>query len=288
MNPARAGEAYDVFLAERAADSRDQARWTEADGPLPAFYLSHGAPPVFDDAHWIDQLFGWSQSLPKPTAILIVSAHWESAPLSLSATGAGTPLVYDFGGFAPRYYSMRYDTPDASGLAAQVAKLMPDTEPVHEHTSRGLDHGAWVPLKVMYPHADVPVLQLSMPTHDPERLFQLGRRLQPLRDQGVLIIGSGFMTHGLRYATREMFEHNQVPGWSVEFDAWVADALGRGDLDTLARFDRAPGMPYAHPTVEHFTPLFIALGAATDPEAAPETIIDDFQFGFAKRSVQFA
>lgn len=288
MNPARAGEAYDVFLAERAADSRDQARWTEADGPLPAFYLSHGAPPVFDDAHWIDQLFGWSQSLPKPTAILIVSAHWESAPLSLSATGAGTPLVYDFGGFAPRYYSMRYDTPDASGLAAQVAKLMPDTEPVHEHTSRGLDHGAWVPLKVMYPHADVPVLQLSMPTHDPERLFQLGRRLQPLRDQGVLIIGSGFMTHGLRFATREMFEHNQVPGWSVEFDAWVADALGRGDLDTLARFDRAPGMPYAHPTVEHFTPLFIALGAATDPEAAPETIIDDFQFGFAKRSVQFA
>lgn len=288
MNPARAGEAYDVFFAERGAESRDQPRWTEADGPLPAFYLSHGAPPVFDDAHWIDQLFGWSQSLPKPTAILIVSAHWESAPVSLSATGAGTPLVYDFGGFAPRYYSMRYDTPDASGLAAQVAKLMPDTEPVHEHTSRGLDHGAWVPLKVMYPHADVPVLQLSMPTHDPERLFQLGRRLQPLRDQGVLIIGSGFMTHGLRYATREMFEQNQVPGWSVEFDAWVADALGRGDLDTLARFDRAPGMPYAHPTVEHFTPLFIALGAATDPEAAPETIIDDFQFGFAKRSVQFA
>lgn len=288
MNPARAGAAYDVFFAERGAESRDQPRWTEADGPLPAFYLSHGAPPVFDDAHWIDQLFGWSQSLPKPTAILIVSAHWESAPLSFSATGARTPLVYDFGGFAPRYYAMRYDTPDASGLAAQVAKLMPDTEPVHEHASRGLDHGAWVPLKVMYPHADVPVLQLSMPTHDPERLFQLGRRLQPLRDQGVLIVGSGFMTHGLRYATREMFEQNQVPGWSVEFDAWVADALGRGDLDTLVRFDRAPGMPYAHPTVEHFTPLFIALGAATDPEAAPETIIDDFQFGFAKRSVQFA
>jgi len=288
MNPIRPGEAYDAFLAERAADSRDHPRWTEGDEPLPAFYLSHGAPPVFDDAHWIDQLFGWSQSLPKPTAILIVSAHWESAPLSLSATGSGTPLVYDFGGFASRYYSMRYDTPDASGLAAQVARLMPDTEPVHEHTSRGLDHGAWVPLKVMYPYADVPVLQLSMPTHDPDRLFQLGRRLQPLRDQGVLIIGSGFMTHGLRFATREMFEHNQVPGWSVEFDAWVADALGRGDLDTLARFDRAPGMPYAHPTVEHFTPLFIALGAATDPETAPETIIDDFQFGFAKRSVQFA
>src|SRR5665811_2052164 len=198
MNPIRPGEAYDAFLAERAADSRDHPRWTEGDEPLPAFYLSHGAPPVFDDAHWIDQLFGWSQSLPKPTAILIVSAHWESAPLSLSATGSGTPLVYDFGGFASRYYSMRYDTPDASGLAAQVARLMPDTEPVHEHTSRGLDHGAWVPLKVMYPYADVPVLQMSMPTHDPKRLFDLGRRLRPLRSEGVLVIGSGFMTHGLR------------------------------------------------------------------------------------------
>ena len=288
FNPTVPGEAFDAFMVDRAPDSRSQRPWTESDGPLPALYLSHGAPPVFDDAHWMDQLFGWSQSLAKPRAILIVSAHWESAPLSLSATGFGTPLVYDFGGFAPRYYSMRYETPDASDLADQVAKLMPDTEPVHAHASRGLDHGAWVPLKVMYPHADVPVLQLSMPTHDPETLFRLGRRLRPLRDEGVLIVGSGFMTHGLRYATREMFEHNRIPGWSTEFDAWVADALERGDFDALADFGQAPGMPYAHPTAEHFTPLFIALGAATDPEAAPHTVIDDFQFGFAKRSIQFA
>ena len=288
IHPTNPGEPFDRFLREQAPESRSQPAWTEAEGPLPAIYLSHGAPPVFDDPHWIDQLFGWSQSLPKPKAILIVSAHWESAPLSLSATEAGTPLVYDFGGFAQRYYSMQYHTPDASRLARRVAALMPDTEPVHEHTSRGLDHGAWVPLKVMYPYADVPVLQLSMPTHDPQRLFDLGRRLQPLRHEGVLIVGSGFMTHGLRYATREMFEENRIPGWSVEFDAWVAEALERGDFDTLAAFDRAPGMPYAHPTVEHYTPLFIALGAATDPEAAPKTVIDDFQFGFAKRSVQFA
>ena len=166
--------------------------------------------------------------------------------------------------------------------------MMPDREPIHEHASRGLDHGAWVPLKVMYPFADVPVLQLSMPTHDPERLFELGRRLQPLRHEGVLIVGSGFMTHGLRYATREMFWQNEIPGWSRDFDLWVADALQRGDVETLADYGRAPGMPYAHPTVEHFTPLFIALGAASDPETAPTTVIDDFQFGFAKRSLQFA
>lgn len=288
MNPAHPGEAFDQFLASQAPASASQTVWTPEFGPLPSLYLSHGAPPVFDDPHWINQLFTWSQSLPKPMAILIVSAHWESAPLSLSASAAGTPLVYDFGGFAPRYFAMQYATPDAAGLARQVAALMPDTEPVHTHTSRGLDHGAWVPLKVMYPYADIPVLQLSMPTHDPGRLFDLGRRLQPLREQGVLIIGSGFMTHGLQFATREMFEYNTVPGWSKEFDIWVAEALARGDFDTLANFRQAPGMPFAHPTAEHFTPLFISLGAASDPQAAPTTIIDDYQFGFAKRSVQFA
>ncbi len=288
MNPAHPGEAFDQFLVSRAPASASQTMWTPEFGPLPSLYLSHGAPPVFDDPHWIDQLFTWSQSLPKPTAILIVSAHWESAPLSLSASAAGTPLVYDFGGFAPRYFAMRYATPDAAELARQVAALMPDTEPIHEHTSRGLDHGAWVPLKVMYPYADIPVLQLSIPSHDPGRLFNLGRRLQPLRAQGVLIIGSGFMTHGLQFATREMFEQNAIPGWSKEFDIWVAEALARGDFDTLANFRQAPGMPFAHPTAEHFTPLFISLGAASDPHTAPTTIIDDYQFGFAKRSVQFS
>jgi 4,5-DOPA dioxygenase extradiol len=226
--------------------------------------------------------------MPKPKAILIVSAHWESAPLGLSSPEAGTPLVYDFGGFADVYYRMTYPTPDAADLTRRVVAMMPDTEAIHQHTYRGLDHGAWVPLKVMYPYADVPVLQMSMPTHDPQRLFDLGQRLRPLRDEGVLVIGSGFMTHGLRHATRAMFADNQVPGWSAEFDAWVADALARGDFETLAAYDRAPGMPYAHPTVEHFTPLFIAIGAATEPARAPLTVIDDFQFGFAKRSVQYS
>lgn len=288
FHPDRPGEEFRKFLDDRAPSSRAQATWSEDDGPLPALYLSHGAPPVFDDAHWMDQLFGWSQSIPKPKAILIVSAHWESAPLSLSSPERGTPLVYDFGGFAPVYYQMTYPTPDANDLARRVATMMPENEAVHQHASRGLDHGAWVPLKVMYPYADVPVLQLSMPTHDPQRLFDIGRRLRPLRDEGVLVIASGFMTHGLRHATREMLEHNEVPGWSTDFDAWVADALARGDIETLANYHRAPGMPYAHPTVEHFTPLFIALGAATDPESAPTTVIDDFQFGFAKRSLQYA
>jgi len=285
FDPAVPAGAYDEFLAEALPAARAQRAWAPADGPMPALYLSHGAPPLFDDGPWLRQLFAWAQSLPKPRSVLIVSAHWESAPLMLSAPAAGTPLVYDFGGFHPRYYEMTYATPDATALAGRVAGAMPDAEPVHQHPSRGLDHGAWVPLMAMYPLADVPVLQLSMPTHDPSRLLALGARLRSLREEGVLVIGSGFMTHGLPFITRAML-HGEIPAWSAEFDAWVADALARGDVDTLADYRRAPGMPYAHPTPDHYLPLFVTLGAATDPEAPVRTAIDGYMMGFAKRSFQ--
>ncbi len=287
--PPAAGAAFDAFLRDTAPASRQRRAWTPADGPMPTLYLSHGAPPLFDDAGWIQELFAWAQALPRPRAILIVSAHWESAPLSLSASAPGTPLVYDFAGFDRRYFEMRYATPDARALAAKVAAAMPDTEPVHQHASRGLDHGAWVPLKVMYPGGDVPVLQLSMPTHDPARLLDIGRRLRPLRDEGVLVIGSGFMTHGLPYLTREMVFEGSVPSWSADFDAWVADALARGDVDTLASYrSKAPAVQFAHPTVEHYTPLFVTLGAATDPEQPVQTTIDGYFIGLSKRSFQAA
>ncbi|HQR26985.1 MAG TPA: class III extradiol ring-cleavage dioxygenase [Nocardioides sp.] len=253
---------------------------------MPALYIGHGAPPLLDDPVWSGQLAGWAQDLPRPQAVLIVSAHWESAPLSLSAQGV--ELVYDFGGFAPKYYRMRYDTPDASALAARVAALMPDTEPVHQHASRGLDHGAWVPLTIMYPAADVPVVQMSMPTHDPARLMAIGERLRPLRDEGVLIIGSGFLTHGLPFLTEWRIDA-AVPGWSADFDAWAAEALARGDVDALAAYrSKAPGLPYAHPTVEHYTPLFVTLGAATDPTQPGTQVIDGFWMGLSKRSLQVA
>ena len=283
------GAAFDAFLRDAAPAARDRRLWTPDDGPMPALYLSHGAPPLFDDAPWIRELFAWAQALPRPAAILIVSAHWESAPLSLSASAPGTPLVYDFAGFDRRYFEMTYPTPDAGALAARVAAAMPDGEPVHQHASRGLDHGAWVPLKVMYPDGDVPVLQLSMPTHDPARLLDIGRRLRPLRREGVLVIGSGFMTHGLPYLTREMVVDGAVPSWSADFDQWAADALARGDVDTLAGYrSKAPGLPYAHPTVEHYTPLFVTLGAATDAERPVQTTIEGYFIGLSKRSFQAA
>lgn len=253
---------------------------------MPALYIGHGAPPLLDDPIWSGQLAAWAGDLPRPKAILIVSAHWESAPVSLSANHA--PLVYDFGGFAPKYYQMTYETPDSSALAQRVAAMMPSTEPVHQHVSRGLDHGAWVPLKIMYPEADIPVLQMSLPTDDPQRLMQLGERLRPLRDEGVLIIGSGFLTHGLPFL-KEFRIEAAAPGWSVDFDLWAADALTRGDVDLLSDYRaKAPGMPYAHPTVEHYTPLFVTLGAATTADDPGVQVIDGYWMGLSKRSLQVA
>ena len=251
---------------------------------MPALFLSHGAPPLVDDARWVSQLQDLAARFPKPSAILVASAHWESAPLMLGAT-ATVPLVYDFGGFARRYYEVQYRAPGAPALADRVEKLMPDTERV-ARTDRGLDHGAYVPLTVMYPDADVPVLQMSLPTLEPDALLAIGRRLRPLRDEGVLIIGSGFTTHGLPFL-RDFSEDAAAPGWSAEFDAWTAETLSRGAVDELADFrHRAPGMPYAHPTIEHFAPMFLTLGASGDPEQAPDQPIDGFWMGLAKRSFQ--
>ena len=254
---------------------------------MPALYIGHGAPMLLDDPLWTSQLRDVAKNIEKPKAILIVSAHWESEPVTLSNPSANAALVYDFSGFDRKFYEMAYNSPDATELSNLIASVLPDTEPVHQ-SDRGLDHGAWVPLKVMYPEADIPVVQMSMPTSDPAKLLALGKRLQPLRDQGVLIIGSGFMTHGLRYL-QDWSSEAVAPTWSSDFDMWAAEALEKGDVDSLANFrELAPGMPYAHPTLEHFTPLFITLGAATNSDASPQTLIDGYFLGLSKRSILVA
>jgi 4,5-DOPA dioxygenase extradiol len=256
------------------------------DRRMPALYLGHGAPTLLDDPDWMGELAGWAGDLPRPSSILIVSAHWQTAPMAVSATRT-VPLVYDFYGFPQRYYDLTYPAPGAPELAATVRGLMPPTEPILERETRGLDHGAWVPLMAMYPDADVPVLQLSMPDLDPAHLFEVGRRLAPLRDEGVLIVGSGFMTHGLPFIHEYFLGKPGAPQWSIDFDAWAREALERGDLDTLFAFrEKAPGMPYAHPTVEHFAPLFVTLGAAARPDAAPTFTIEGYFYGLSKRSFE--
>ena len=255
---------------------------------MPVLYLSHGAPPLADDRTWTRELAAWSADLPRPTSILMVSAHWEEAPLALSAT-TKVPLVYDFWGFPQRYYEVTYDAPGAPELAADVTKLLhsPQT-PVHQDLRRGLDHGAYVPLVEMYPEADIPVLQMSMPTLDPQKLFEIGRKLKPLRDQGTLVVGSGFTTHNLS----EFNPHNPAdapaPGWSTEFDAWAKEVMQAGDVDALMDFlHKAPAARRAHPRTEHFAPLFVSLGAAFEAGAPDNTsVIDGFWYGLSKRSWQ--
>lgn len=284
--PAAAFLAAEADLLRRESERRE---WGSADEAFPALYLSHGAPPLFDDAEWVEALAAWADALPRPRGIVIVSAHWESAPVALSAPGEAVPLVYDFGGFDPYYYSMTYPTPDSAWLSDRVSAALPETEPVVTSTRRGLDHGAWVPMKVMYPNAEIPVVQMSLPSHDPQRLLAIGQRLHALRHEGIAIIGSGFWTHGLPFLGADNIASGVVPAWSSDFDQWAAEALAEGDIDALSDYAaKAPGMPYAHPTVEHFSPLFVTLGASSDIDAGVKTEIDGYVWGLARRSFSAA
>lgn len=261
----------------------------------PVLYLSHGAPPLADDARWTAELAGWSGDLvataDKPANVLMVSAHWEEAPLALSST-TGAPLTYDFWGFPQKYYDVTYDAPAAPALAADVEKLLHSAgTPVQRDEARGLDHGAYVPLVEMFPEADVPVLQMSMPTLDPRELFAIGQKLAPLRDQGTLIVGSGFTTHNLREFDPRRGSDSTPPSWSLEFDQWAKEAMEHEDVDALLDFlDKAPAASVAHPRTEHFAPLFVALGAAYASSGKgpieSRSVIDGFWFGLSKRSWQ--
>jgi 4,5-DOPA dioxygenase extradiol len=257
---------------------------TAAPERMPALYLSHGAPPLADDPVWPDELAAWAAGLPRPKAILMVSAHWEEAPLAIGATET-VPLVYDFWGFPEPYYQVTYTAPGAPALAEDVRKLLRGAgHPVRDVPDRGLDHGAYVPLVEMFPAADVPVLQVSMPTLEPEKLLEIGRRLAPLRDEGVLIVGSGFFTHNLA-ALRHPAD--RPPSWSTEFDDWGNRALDAQDVDALLDFQRtAPAGRLAHPRTEHFAPLFVTLGAAESELGSQRSIIEGFWMGLAKRSIQ--
>jgi 4,5-DOPA dioxygenase extradiol len=227
---------------------------------MPAIFAAHGAPILLDDGAWMAELRSWAGALPRPESILMVSAHWEARPTTLGATRT-VPLVYDFYGFPERYYETKYPAPGAPELAARVRDLLSARAiAVTDDPERGLDHGAYVPLVAMYPDADVPVLQVSMPGLDPRKLVELGRALAPLRDEGVLLFGSGFLTHNMSYAFRR-----GVPDWAREFDAWAEDALSRFDLDALVDFHaRAPGARMALPTWEHYAPVLVAAGAAAE------------------------
>lgn len=255
-------------------------------GRMPTIFLAHGSPATIADGTWVEELNGWAARMPRPKSVLMISAHWEERPLTIGATET-KPLIYDFYGFPEVFYRLQYPSPGAPALAQRVRELLGGSQQVAEEPERGLDHGAWVPMMAMYPDADIPVLQVSLPTLSAPELFDLGRQLAPLRDEGVLIVGSGFLTHNLR--AMDPRPGAVTPSWAREFDHWAEEALTKRDVDALVEYERrAPAVDWALPTREHFVPAVVTLGSTVDSEDDVSFPITGWLGGaMTKRSVQY-
>lgn len=241
----------------------------DANTRLPTLFLSHGSPMLaIEDSSAGRFLDGLGAQLPRPRAIVVASAHFECERPSVGAA-AQPATVHDFGGFPPELYQIRYPAPGAPELAEDIAERLSEAGLAPGiRLNQGLDHGVWVPLRRSYPQADIPVVPLSVnPRADAAYHFALGRTLAPLRDDGVLVIGSGGFVHNLRdldWAHRDA----PMPPWAAEFAAWMCERLEAHDIEALLDWERqAPNPRKAHPTVEHLMPLFVALGAGG--ESAP-------------------
>lgn len=250
---------------------------------MPVLFIAHGSPLTLAQPHRLLEWQQLGQSLPRPKAILAISAHWETRPLTIGATET-QPLIYDFYGFPDELYRLTYQAPGAPELASQVRSLLQQQGMGYaERPERGWDHGVWIPLLAMFPQADIPLLQLSLPSQDPGVLMALGEALSDLRDQGVLIVTSGVVTHNLRVWT----DDGVVADWAQQFDDWLAKKIEQRDWPALTRWPEAPGARMSVPTAEHLVPLFVAIGASR-PDDAIHFPISGFEFGsFSHRSVQF-
>ena len=231
---------------------------------LPTIFVSHGAPTLaLDPGATGAALSGLAAKLPRPRAILVVSAHWGTRMPVVSAVPAQN-VIYDFRGFPEALYALDYPAPGAPDLAARVADLLGAAGmQVLIDEERGLDHGAWVPLRLMYPDASIPVTQLSIqPVNGPAWHYRLGRALTALRQEGVLVLGSGSLTHNLQEMRGQERDEAEAP-YVGEFRRWIARRLGEGDVEQAVEYrELAPHAARAHPTEEHLLPLFAAWGAA--------------------------
>jgi 4,5-DOPA dioxygenase extradiol len=248
--------------------------------PLPSLFISHGAPNLLlqgTPAFYF--LSGLGATLPRPRAIVCISAHWDTARPALSAA-AQPAMIYDFYGFPESLYKIQYPAPGAPELAAEIVALLQRGGLVADlDETRGLDHGAWVPLSLMYPHADIPVIQLSVQSiASPLQHWQMGAALQPLRERGVLILGSGGATHNLREFSRHALDAPPAD-YALQFHDWLAEVIAQGELAALLNYHNcAPHATRNHPTPEHFLPLFVPLGAA-GPAARGRRLFSAFEYG---------
>jgi 4,5-DOPA dioxygenase extradiol len=228
---------------------------------MPTLFISHGAPSlVLEHGAARDFLAHLASALPRPRAIVVASAHWLTRTPTVDSS-ARPATIHDFSGFPAELEEMRYPAAGSPELAREIAALLQADGLGCTLAERGLDHGAWSPLILIYPLADIPVLQLSLqPSLGPAHHLRLGRCLARLPATGVLVLGSGGATHNL--GTLSMGRQT-APAWATEFDAWLADAATRGDADALVDYQRqAPHASQNHPTPEHYLPLLVALGAA--------------------------
>ena len=246
--------------------------------PLPSVFISHGSPMhALEPGAAGEAWKALGRRFPKPRAILIASAHWETnVPL---LTGSDKPeTIHDFYNFPEPLYRLRYPAPGAPELAQRALSLLKEAGfTAAIDGGRGLDHGAWAPLLYAYPDADVPVVELSVqPPLGPGHHLALGRSLKNLSSEGVLIVGSGHMTHNLREFRRGAAKPEP---YAREFQEWVKDKIEKKDLDSLANYrSSSPHGARAHPTDEHFLPLFVALGAAPG-NGKPERVFDAIEYG---------
>jgi len=231
---------------------------------LPSLFVSHGAPTfALEPGRAGRTLQALGAVLPRPRAVLVISPHWHTAGLEVT-THSRPPTLHDFGGFPDALYELHYRAPGEPEVASQVlAGLTRAGLPARANPNRGVDHGCWVPLMHLYPAADVPVLQLSLPLTDSiQMLREVGHTLSPLRESGVLVLASGSITHNLRDLRPGRGDHS---GYAAAFMEWTANTIAEGDLAALSDYRRlAPGAVRAHPSDEHLLPLFVAIGAAGD------------------------
>ena len=228
----------------------------------PSVFISHGSPMfALEPGVLGPNLQQLGASLQDLAAIVVVSPHWQTRDVRVSGV-ARPATIHDFGGFPAPLYTLSYEPPGAPTLATEIVQMLTDAGmPATIDAQRGLDHGAWVPLRYLKPAADIPVLQVSLPARmDTQGALQLGMVLAPLRERGVLIVGSGSLTHNLY----EFRSHSQDPEYAQAVADWVADAVARGDEEALVHYrSHAPYAERAHPTEEHYLPLLVALGASS-------------------------
>jgi 4,5-DOPA dioxygenase extradiol len=247
----------------------------------PAVFVSHGSPMIaLEDDPWSRALAEFGAGSPRPRAVLVVSGHFE-APGPVRVTSSPSPeTLHDFSGFPEELFRVRYPARGDPGLAALAVRLLEEagfaakTDP-----ERGLDHGAWVPLRCLYPEADVPVVEVSQPLRrNPEDALRMGATLSRLRDQDVLLLGTGGIVHNLR-----VLDPSASPGsaadWARDFDAWIAERLEQMDVAGIASYrTAAPNAERAVPTPEHFDPIFVVLGSGRSGERAA-TLYEGFRYG---------